>query len=187
MNSNVRSMTQIAVFTAVLCVFAPLTFTLPISPVPIVIVNLFIYIFSVILGSKKALMGFFVYLLLGAVGLPVFSNWNSGVGHILGPTGGYLIGYIFCLFGASLGNEFGQKISYNKIVKTTVLVLGMAAGTFLCYVLGSFWLSYVNGIDFYAAFIMGALPCVPGDAVKIVIAVILSESLKERIKVILHN
>jgi len=182
MNSNVRNLTQIAVFTAVLCVFSPLTFTLPISPVPIVIVNLFIYIFSVVLGSKKALLGFFVHLLLGAVGLPVFSYWNSGVGHIFGPTGGYLIGYVFCLLGASLGNELGEKISHNKIVKTAILTLGMVVGTFLCYLVGSIWLAYLNDLDFYAAVVAGVIPFIPGDAVKIVIAVILSSSLKERIK-----
>ncbi len=182
MNSNVRNLTRIAVFTAVLCVFAPLTLTLPVSPVPISIANLFIYIFAVILGTKRAILGLVIYFLLGSVGMPVFSHWSSGVVYIFGPTGGYLIGFLFCSLGASLGDEIGRKVSRSKYIRTVILVLGMVLGTLLCYFVGTLWLSYLNKLDFYAAVAAGVLPFIPGDAVKIVIAVILTMSLKEKIK-----
>ena len=68
---------------------------IPIGPVPIVLQNLFVYLTGLLLGSRWGLMGIAAYLLAGAVGLPVFAGGKGGIGHLVGPTGGYLLG--FCL------------------------------------------------------------------------------------------
>lgn len=182
MNSNIKNISQIAILTAVLCVLSPLTLTLPVSPIPISLANFVIYIFAIILGTKKALFGIVIYILLGIVGLPVFSKGGSGIGYVFGPTGGYLIGYLFCSLGASLGNEIGQKYFENSIIKIIILALGLIIGTVLCYALGTIWLSYCNNLEFSKALFAGVIPFIPGDLVKIILAIIITAPLKERLK-----
>ena len=83
MSSNVKNITQTAIFVAVLCVISPLSIILPVSPVPVSLATFAVYLFSVILGMRKSFMGLIVYILIGIVGLPVFSNGGSGMGVVL--------------------------------------------------------------------------------------------------------
>lgn len=182
MNSNVKNITQIALLTAVLCVLSPLTIYLPISPVPIALGNFVIYIFAILLGTKKSFMGVIIFILLGAVGLPVFSQGQGGFAYLVGPTGGYLFGYLFCSLGTSIGENIGNRVSDNKVIRTAILVLGMVIGTILCYLLGTIWLSYLNNLDFDKALAAGVIPFIPGDTAKIIIAIILTTPLKSRLK-----
>ena len=80
-------MTVTALMTAITCILGPFSLPIPISPVPISLTNLVIYFMAYILGAKKALWACALYLLLGAVGLPVFSGFSGGLGKLLGPTG----------------------------------------------------------------------------------------------------
>ena len=90
---NLKDMVLMALFAALTCVLAPLV--VPIGPVPISLTNLVIYFSLYVLGWQRATITYIVYLLLGLVGLPVFSGFEGGVGKVAGPTGGYLIGFIF--------------------------------------------------------------------------------------------
>ena len=92
---SVKSLTLIGLMTAVTCILGPLSIPLPFSPVPISFTNLAIYLSVFVLGMKKGTVSYIVYLLLGMVGLPVFSGFTGGLGKLAGPTGGYLAGFIF--------------------------------------------------------------------------------------------
>ena len=81
-------MTIISLMTAMICILGPITLAIPISPVPISFVTLAIYLAVYILGMKKGAISCLLYLLIGFVGLPVFSAFTGGVGQLLGPTGG---------------------------------------------------------------------------------------------------
>lgn len=94
-NSRTRQITLIGLMTAITCILAPLSIPLPFSPVPISLTNLVIFISVFILGMKDATISFLIYLLLGSVGLPVFASFHAGLSVLAGPTGGYLIGFIF--------------------------------------------------------------------------------------------
>ena len=89
---SIQQIAAIGVMTAVICVLAP--FSLPIGPVPISLTNLAIYFVLYMLGVKRGTISYLVYLLIGLVGVPVFSGFTSGPGKLFGPTGGYLIGFI---------------------------------------------------------------------------------------------
>ncbi len=184
MSSNVKNITQTAIFVAVLCVISPLSIILPVSPVPVSLATFAVYLFSVILGMRKSFMGLIVYILIGIVGLPVFSNGGSGMGVVLGPTGGYLIGYFFCSLGSSLGYALGKKFSESIILKIAVPMAGMVMGTLFCYILGTVWLSYLNKLTFKAALAAGVIPFIPGDTAKIIIACIVAVPLRERLKAV---
>ncbi len=92
---STRQMTIIALMTAVTCILGPLSIPLPFSPVPISFTNLAIYFSVFVLGTYSATVSYLVYLLIGMVGLPVFSGFSGGFGKLAGPTGGYLVGFIF--------------------------------------------------------------------------------------------
>ena len=89
-------MVQIALFSGILCIVAPFTIPVPMSPVPLSLATFVVYLAGALLGAKQGTAGVLVYLLLGAVGLPVFSGFSGGIGVLFGPTGGYLMGYLLC-------------------------------------------------------------------------------------------
>ena len=87
-------MALIAVMAAITCILGPLSIPIPVSPVPISLTNLAIYLTVCLLGWKFGTISYLIYLLIGIAGLPVFSSFSSGFAKLLGPTGGYLIGFI---------------------------------------------------------------------------------------------
>ena len=156
-----KALALIAVMTAVTCVLAPLS--LPIGPVPISLTNLAIYFAIYILGTKRATISYVVYLVIGLVGVPVFSGFTGGPGKLFGPTGGYLIGFIFMALVAGIFiDKFEKKFLYS--------MLGMILGTVVCYALGTIWLAYQAQLDFKAALFAGVIPFIPGDLIKMIVA-----------------
>ena len=119
---------------------------------------------------KDATISFLIYLLLGAVGLPVFSSFRAGLSVLAGPTGGYLIGFIFL----ALIQGFAMKYFDRKLIPT---IIGMLIGMAVCYIFGTVWLAKLMSLSFKEGLFMGVIPYLPGDAVKIIIAVIVGPKL----------
>lgn len=173
-------MTVTAQMTAVLCIFGPMVLPIPVSPVPISLTNLVLYFMVYILGMKASLMSFCLYLLLGAVGLPVFSGFAGGLGKLAGPTGGYLLGFVFMTLAAGFMVErFPDHAVLHGI--------GMAAGTAVCYLFGTVWLAEQMSLTFTEALGIGVIPYLPGDAAKILLAVILGPKLRRIVRPILSR
>ncbi len=169
---TVSQLAVIGVMTAVTCILAPMS--LPIGPVPISLTNLAIYFALYVLGTTKGTISYLVYLLLGLVGLPVFSGFTSGPGKLFGPTGGYLIGFIpmAIIAGLVIDKWFTKKLA---------CLLGMIAGTVVCYAFGTAWLAYQAGMDFQAALMAGVIPFLPGDLIKIVLAMLIGPQLRRQL------
>lgn len=170
-----KQMALIGVMTAVTCILGPIAIPLPISPVPISFTNLAIYLTVYVLGMKAGTISYLVYLLVGFAGLPVFSGFTGGVGKLAGPTGGYLAGFIFMavIAGWTIDHFHGKYLIH---------VLGMAIGTMVCYVFGTVWLAWQLGISFTAGLGVGVLPYLPGDAAKIILAVLVGPILRKEIR-----
>ncbi|MBR0455208.1 MAG: biotin transporter BioY [Firmicutes bacterium] len=170
--SKAYSMTSIALMAAVICVVGP--FTLPIGPVPITLAPLAILLSVYILGTKKGTIALLIYLLIGAVGVPVFSGFTGGIGKLAGPTGGYLVGYIiFALIAGWFIHRF-----YNKVV---IQFLGMVLALAVLYAFGTAWLAYSAGMTFGAALAVGVLPFIVFDLIKIVITIVLGRAVRSRL------
>lgn len=169
---SVRQLAVIGVMTAVTCILAP--FSLPIGPVPISLTNLAIYFSLFVLGMKKGTVSYLVYLLIGFIGVPVFSSFTSGPEKLLGPTGGYLIGFIFMAIIAGL---FIDKFTNKRIIT----FLGMAAGTIVCYGFGTAWLAYQAHLSWKQALFAGVIPFILGDAVKMAIAACLGPEIRKQL------
>ena len=119
-----------------------------------------------------------LYLLIGMIGLPVFSGYTGGAGRLLGPTGGYLVGFAFLVL---IAGCFTGRFSQDRWKSRLWAALGMVLGTAVLYFLGTFWLACLSGISFYEALWAGVIPFIPGDIVKILAAVLLGTPLRGRL------
>lgn len=172
-SGSVVPMVLIAALAAVICILAPLSLSIPFSPVPISLTNLVLYVIIYVEGWKRATASYLVYLLVGLAGMPVFSGFGSGFAKLLGPTGGYLIGMIFLTI-----------ISGYVVEKTSRWYLqfaGMVAATLVDYALGTAWMGYSLEMSFGAALAAGVIPFIPGDLIKIAIACITGPMLRRRL------
>ncbi len=171
--NSVYEMVFVAFVTAVTCVVAP--FSIQIGPVPISFTNFIIYLSLYLLGWKKGVISYLLYLVIGMIGIPVFSGFGAGLGKVAGPTGGYLIGFIFM--------AVISGICIEKFSKSTVLqIIGMIVGTVVCYLFGTIWLAYQAGMSFYAALAAGVLPFIIGDFIKIIVSAMLGPILRKSVK-----
>lgn len=157
---TVKNLTQISLFAALLCVVAP--FSLTVGAVPFSLATLMIYLIGGLSDCKCALFSVLIYILTGLCGLPVFSGFESGFGKILSPTGGFILGYLPCVF----------VISYfkSRIKKAALLPLFMALGTAICYTFGLIWFIFVTKIGILSSFALCVAPFLPFDALKIAFA-----------------
>lgn len=171
-----RRLVLIAMVTAVTCILAPFAIPIPVSPVPISLTNLVLLISIYVLGWKDATISFLVYLLLGAAGLPVFSGFAGGLGKIAGPTGGYLVGFIFMTI---IAGFFVGRFPDKRLLITAGIVLATA----VTYIFGTAWLAYQMEIPFTAALSIGVIPYLPGDTAKIILAVITGPILRSRLNI----
>ena len=173
--SKTKTMALIGVMAAVTCILGPLSLAIPVSPVPISLTNLAVYFAIYVLGMKRGTISYCIYLLLGLVGLPVFSAFTGGAGKLFGPTGGYLIGFIFMALICGFFIEKWEKKLYMHFI-------GMVLGTAVCYIFGTAWLAYTAHMGFAAALAAGVIPFIPGDLVKIIIAMIAGPIIRKQLK-----
>ncbi len=162
-----------SLFVALIAIGTFISF--PIGPVPIVLQNMFVLLAALILGPLWGLGCVAVYLLIGILGLPVFSNGGSGLGKLFGPTGGYLLGYLPCVFvTAFISKALGRKMSSD--------IMAMVIGSVIVYACGVPWLKVVTKMSFEKALTVGMYPFLIGDALKIVAAAFIVKSLRPLIK-----
>lgn len=172
--TKTRYMVLIGLMTAVICILAPFSLVLPFSPVPVSLSTLVISLAVMVLGMKNGFISVLLYVLLGLAGLPVFSGFTGGAGKLLGPTGGYILGYLFL---ALICGFFVDKWSG----KSFPCFVGMILGVLVCYGFGTLWLAYQAGISLSAAFVSAVLPFLPADLIKIVIALWGGKELRKRL------
>jgi biotin transport system substrate-specific component len=168
---DLRKMTVIALMAAVMCIVGPFSIPLPVTLVPISFTTLIIFLSVYILGLKAGTLSTAIYLLLGLVGIPVFSGFTGGAAKFAGPTGGYLIGYIFL---ALICGLFADRFRGNRWMYLIGMILGLA----VCYAFGTAWLAVQTGLTFVAALATGVIPFLIGDALKIAVIIAVAPPLR---------
>jgi biotin transport system substrate-specific component len=137
---------------------------IPGSPVPIVLQNMFVVLVGVLLSPGWAALTVGVYLVLGAVGLPVFAGATGGIAHFAGPTGGFLIGFpISATLTSWIMRAPGRDPGRSSKRK---LAIAIASGFLIVYITGVPWLARVAGLGPSHAMAAGMIPFLPGDALK---------------------
>lgn len=171
---NTGNLTRTSLMTALICILAPISIPLPISPVPITLGTFALYLSLYVLEYKQAICSTVLYLLLGAVGLPVFSGYTAGFSRFFGAGGGYLVGYIFLVI---IGGYFVNKYKQSPIIQ----IIGCFLGTIITYLIGTFWLAKVIEAEFIATIPAGVLVYLPLDTVKMILACIVGREVRKRI------
>ena len=181
---DTRQLTLCAVMAAVMCVLAPISIN--IGPVPVTGGTLTVFLTAYLLGPWRGLAATAAYLLAGFVGLPVFSNYMGGAGRLLGPTGGYLVGYLPMMLLAGLASEYalrhfrghGKK---GQALALSLSFLGMVLATAVLYAFGTAWYCIQAGVDLQKALAACVFPFIPFDLMKMVLALTVGVPVRRRL------
>lgn len=170
-----------SLFSALIIIGAYLRFPLP--PVPITLQTLFVLLAGFLGGTRMALSSTAIYLLLGAVGLPVFSS-GGGLGNLIGPTGGFLIALLPAACIAGIAGNFPAKVEKPRTYLALCLGFGLIA-TLVIYLVGVPFLKYNRSLSWGIAIQAGMLPFLIGDVIKLLVASQLARSFQPRISQLL--
>ena len=146
--------------------------TIPISPVPFTLQVLAVILSGLLLGARHGALAQAVYVLVGAIGVPVFAGFKGGLGILLGPTGGYLISYPLAAAVAGLAAHTVARASRRRALWTGFL--WGCAGLAVIYALGATWLAVVAGLSPTEALATGVLPFVIFDLIKVGLAALVA-------------
>lgn len=148
--------------------------------IPITLQTLAICLVSGLFGAKRGVIATLAYLIIGAIGLPVYAQFTSGIGVLFGPSGGYFIGFLF----TALITGIAVEKCDGKFWKTALF---MALGVLVCYAFGTAWFAFVYAKKNQPASLMNILgwcvfPFIPFDAAKVIVAAILTNRLRRFVK-----
>ena len=172
--SKTYDIVYIAVFAVIMAICSWISIP---AEVPFTLQTFGVFIAVGVLGGKRGSLSVLVFILLGAIGIPVFANFSGGIGVLAGPTGGYIIGFLF----SALLMWAMEKLPGKKSV---MQIVSMIAGLIVCYAFGTVWFVIVYGrmngpIGFTAALASCVVPFIIPDIIKIALAYVLSRKLRK--------
>ena len=173
MKNSTYQMTLVALMSAIMCIVGPIS--IPIGPVPVSLTVMIVYLAVFILGKRLGMLSYGIYFLLGMAGLPVFSGYMGGIGKVLGPTGGYLVGIFALVFFTGI---FLERFPHTWYLVGIGMILGMGAN----YFFGTFWFVYQMKCSFLYAATVCIFPFILPDLIKIGIALVLGIQLRKRLR-----
>ena len=169
LNLSVRDLCGIGIFSALIVIMSQISIPMPYG-VPMTMQTFAVPLAGMLLGVKKGTISTVVYLLLGAVGLPVFAGFTGGIGILFGMTGGFLLSFPLMALAAGAGEAAKRRIW---------LVAGLVAGAAINFVCGMLWFSVVMSSSLATAFAACVLPFIPTGVVKIVLVAVLGAQIKK--------
>ncbi len=177
-SAYIKNMVYIALFTAIAAVLSQIALPLP-TNVPITLQTFAVALTGFFLGWKNGTAALVVYVLLGAVGAPVFSGFKGGLGVLTGYTGGFIIGFV--LMAAVCG--IAVKLFKPQELKGKLLInlIGIA-GLLLDHIIGVVWYSAVAEINLAKSFLVVSVPFLAKDIISVIAAYLISEELIKRLR-----
>lgn len=164
--SMVRQMVYASMFGALTAIGAFIV--IPLQPVPITLQTLFTGLAGVLLGGYAGALSQIIYVILGIIGLPVFAGGQAGFGTLLGPAGGYLIGFIAAAY------VIGKMVESKREAGLAWIVLSLIIGDLVIYTLGTLQLSLLAHLSIVKALLVGVVPFLVGDLIKMAATVLIS-------------
>jgi biotin transport system substrate-specific component len=171
---------QIAAFTAVICIVSQLSIPMP-AGVPITLQTFIIPMAAVVMGTFKGTISTVLYVLLGAVGLPVYAGMTGGFDKMVGMTGGFIISFPILAFFAGLGYYLAVKMCGSRSKKIRfyiILVTGLLVGNVINYIIGTLWFSYTTGNSMMYSFMVCVAPFLVTSVIKIAMIAALGPVLR---------
>lgn len=178
--TSVSNLVLNAVCAALMCVLCPLS--IPIGVVPVSLSSFVIMLMIVTFGTKQTLIVLFEYVLIGIVGLPVFSGFNAGIGVIAGPTGGFIIGYFLLVAVSGPLITLANKITDNRKFRAVISIAFLIVGNLVLYTAGTLWLMKQMNLSVIEAVSIGVVPFVFPDMIKTVAAYFAGIAIKRAIR-----
>ena len=169
--SNIRDICMIGLFTAIIAILAQISIPLPLG-VPLTMQTFAIALAGVILGGKRGGLATLIYVLLGAIGVPVFANLSGGFQNIVGPTGGFIISFPIMALLIGIGADYYHK---NKIIFVIMIILGFVVN----YTVGVGMFCLVTGSSVSAGLAACVIPFLITDFIKIVLAPLLGIRIRK--------
>lgn len=172
----VRQFARAAVLAALLGAVAPVSIPIPLSPAPITLQVLFVFLAGLVLGPVWGTVSMLLYLTAGAIGIPVFAGWEAGIGTLFGATGGYLWSYpvAAALIGAVVHRDTDLRDPAD--VPLPIVVVALVLGTVVIYAVGTAYAAWLLELEAWEAIAAFALPFIPGELLKMAAAIAIVQS-----------
>ena len=173
---STRDLVYVAVFTALMAICAWISIP---TTVPFTLQTMGVFLAVGLLGGRRGSLAVLVYLLLGAVGAPVFSGFTSGIGALVGTTGGYILGFLLCaLTMRAVEAALGKSL--------WALGLGMVLGLIVCYIFGTAWFMVVytqasGPVGLWTVLGWCVIPFIVPDLIKIALALVITVRLRRHV------
>jgi len=172
---SARDLSIISIFTVITAVLAQISIPLPFTPVPISFGLVAVYISGIVLKPKHAAYSQICYLLLGTIGIPVYSGFRGGLAVLFGPTGGYLLVYPIMAWVVSMALNSKKSRQAERIQSKGIVLfksaIAICIAHLLLYLGGTTWLSITTGNTFYASLVLAVFPFIPMDVLKILFCI----------------
>jgi biotin transport system substrate-specific component len=166
---NTKDLLYIVMFTSIMA--ATSGFSLSIGQTSITFQTFFVFLSGITLGSKRAALSMVLYILLGIIGLPVFSAFQSGYSVLLGPSGGFLLSFPIAAFITGI---------YNSENNNSMIILKFLLASLAIYLLGGGWLMFVLDLNILEVFII-LITFLPGDVIKIYLVLMTYKKLSNHL------
>ncbi len=171
--SNIQELCTMGVVTSVICIMAQISIPTPLG-VPLTMQTFAIALAGIILGAKKGAIATLIYILIGGIGVPVFSNLTGGYQYLIGPRGGFLLSFPMMAFVIGLGSFYLSKWKWS-------LTLAILLGATLNLTCGVLLFCYTTHSNFIIGITTCALPFIPGEILKMLLAYLLGINIKKRL------
>ncbi|MEN3005826.1 biotin transporter BioY [Dehalobacterium formicoaceticum] len=172
---KINEMSQIAMFTALIAVLSQISLPLPFSPVPMTLQTFAVFFTAMVLGSRKGALVMILYTFIGAAGFPVFSQGKAGLPVLLGPTGGYIFGFILAAWIIGKIIEGAEQPSLRRSL------IALLCGVTVIYLLGMGQLKLLLDLSIKEAFVMGVLPYLALELIKVTLAAYLGCAVRKAV------
>ncbi|MEA4921265.1 MAG: biotin transporter BioY [Clostridiaceae bacterium] len=170
--TNTKNLIVASLMTTLMCILSP--WSIPVGPIPVTLGVFCVFLSAMLLPGYYSLLSIGAYIGIALMGLPVCSGFNGGTAAILGPTGGYIVGYIFIAFFTALG----KKSSHLPLT-----LISMLAGLACCYAVGTAWFMFITGRDLMQSLALCVIPFIPFDIIKGAASVAIRVLLRKRIRI----
>ncbi|MBU5677738.1 biotin transporter BioY [Alkaliphilus sp. MSJ-5] len=167
---SISEMTKISLCTALLCISSYILLPLPFTPIMITAQTIVVNLIALTLKPIHSVISIVMFILLGVIGLPVFAGGIGGLGALFGPTGGFIIGFIFSAIAISYLK--GKKINLVRYLLVTILI-----GMPITYLFGATYMSYVLNMGYIKTLQVAVIPFIVGDIIKATLASIIALKL----------
>ena len=172
---TVKNMCYVGLFTAVIAIMAQISIPMPLG-VPMTMQTFAITLAAIILGAKLSTISSLIYILLGAIGLPVLAGFSGGISKFVGPTGGFLISFPIMAF------IIGYAVDHRSAFKGA-FVVGLIAGTVVNYIVGIAMFCILTQSSVAVGFTACVLPFIPTAIIKAILAALIGFPIRKRLKV----